>query len=118
MGHNTFESIGKPLPNRRNIVISTSVEAIESLTVVGSLEEAIQLTAQEEESFIIGGATIYKAALPLASRIYLTLVHADYEADTFFPALDMREWRVVSREDFARGKDFPHPFSFLVYERI
>ena len=118
MGHNTFESIGKPLPNRRNIVISEGAEARENVTVVHSLEEAIRLTAREEESFIIGGGSIYKAALPYASRIYLTLIHADYEADTFFPVLDMREWRVISREDFPRGKDFPHPFSFLVYERI
>jgi len=71
----------------------------------------------EEEIFIIGGAQIYAQALPLADRLYLTIVHSDYEGDTSFPAIDYSEWREVYREKFERGEEYDSPFSFIDLER-
>ncbi len=117
MGRKTFESIGKPLPNRRNIIISSSLPAQENVTVARSLADAVALANHEEEVFIIGGGSIYNEALPLAGRLYYTEVHADYDADTFFPEIDKGCWKEVSRQDFPRGATFESPFSFVVYER-
>lgn len=117
MGRKTFESIGRPLPNRTNVVVSRQDIAIEGCTVVHSLDEAIAAFPREEEIFIIGGAQIYAQALPLADKVYLTQVHRDYAGDTSFPRLDESEWREVLREDFKRGETFDAPFSFVDYER-
>ena len=117
MGRKTFESIGKPLPNRTNIVISRNPDfKPDGCIVVSSLNEAIQRTNPQEESFIIGGGSIYHEAIGLASKLYLTKVYHSYEGDTFFPEIGS-EWKEVSREDFERGEKFEHPFSFIVYER-
>jgi len=99
MGRKTFESIGKPLPNRRNIVISrnTSIHA-EGCEIANSIENALKLTQNEDEVFVIGGGQIYKQALPLANKLYLTRVHADYDGDTFFPSVDTATWKLVSEE--------------------
>ena len=117
MGRRTFESIGKPLPDRRNIVISRTMPPAAGVETAASLDDAIARCAGETEAFVIGGGTVYREALPLVQRIYCTEVHADYEADTFFPPIDNAAWREVSRKDFPRGEKFPHPFSFVVYER-
>lgn len=117
MGRKTFESIGRPLPNRTNVVVSRQDIAIEGCTVVHSLDEATAAFPKEEEIFIIGGAQIYAQALPLADKVYLTQVHRDYAGDTSFPRLDESEWREVLREDFERGETFDAPFSFVDYER-
>ena len=117
MGRKTYDSLGRPLPNRRNVVISRQDLAIEGCEVVHSLEEARALFQAEEEVFIIGGAQIYEQALPLADKLYLTIVHHPYEGDTSFPALDMSEWSELSRQDFEHGEEFEHPFSFIDYER-
>ena len=82
-----------------------------------SLEEAVALFPADEEVFVIGGAQIYAAALPLARKFYLTRVFRAYEGDTRFPAWDEREWRLVSSESFSGGKDYPWPFAFELYER-
>ena len=82
-----------------------------------SLEEAIALFDPQEEIFIIGGAQIYAQALPLAHRIYLTVVERDYQGDTSFPEIDYSVWRQTSREDFTSGEEFEHPFSFITLER-
>lgn len=88
MGRKTFESIGKPLPNRRNIVITRGRTYVaDGCEVVGSLSEALDLTKNENEVFIGGGETLYKEALPLADRIYLTTIHFEIDGDTFFPEL-------------------------------
>lgn len=117
MGRKTFESIGRPLPNRTNVVVSRQDIAIEGCTVVHSLDEATAAFPREEEIFIIGGAQIYAQALPLADKVYLTQVHRDYTGDTSFPRLDESEWREVLREDFERSETFDAPFSFVDYER-
>ena len=124
MGRKTWESIGRPLPNRRNIVISRSLKAdsLAGAEVFPSLEDAISASAgggsSSEEVFIIGGGEIYRQALPIADRLYLTIVHtAIYDADTFFPEVEEREWREVGRESFERGEKFGRPYEFVVLER-
>lgn len=118
MGRKTYESLGRPLPNRQNVVISRTTQEIEGCTVVGSLEQAIALFPAEEEVFIIGGAQIYALALEVADRFYLTRVEHDYEGDTSFPVWDESKWRLLSREAFESGEKYPYPFAFELYERI
>ena len=103
--------------NRTNVVITRQNIEIPGCTVVHSLEEAVALFPADEEVFVIGGAQIYAAALPLARKFYLTRVFRAYEGDTRFPAWDEREWRLVSSESFSGGKDYPWPFAFELYER-
>ena len=94
MGRKTFESIGRPLPGRQNIVISRQDGfAADGCDVVQSIEEAVEVAAAAEEIMVIGGSQIYAAFLPLADRIYLTRVHAEVEGDAFFPSLDESKWR-------------------------
>lgn len=117
MGRKTFESIGKPLPNRTNIIISRNTELKpEGCIVVPSLSEAILKTNTNEESFVIGGGSIYCEAIGLADKLYLTKVHHSYEGDTFFPEQG-DEWKEVWRESYEHGEKFEYPFSFIVYER-
>ena len=118
MGRKTYESLGRPLPNRTNVVITHSDAAFEGCTTVHSLEEALAMFPAGEEVFIIGGAQIYEQALPVADRFYLTRVERAYDGDTHFPEWDESEWRLVSRERFDRGEQFDAPFTFEVYERI
>lgn len=118
MGRKTYDSIGRPLPKRTNVVITRDTELqIEGCKMAHSLEEAIALFDPQEEIFIIGGAQIYAQALPLAHRIYLTVVERDYQGDTSFPEIDYSVWRQTSREDFSRGETFEYPFSFITLER-
>lgn len=99
MGRKTYDSIGKPLPNRRNIVVTRQKELqIPGAEVSGSLEEALALCAAEEEVFIIGGAEIYRSAMAATNRIYLTRVHQSYEADAFFPEIDLNLWEEADIE--------------------
>ena len=118
MGRKTYESLGRPLPNRTNVVISRTIGEIEGCTVVRSLEEAVALFPAEEEIFIIGGAQIYALALDIADRFYLTRVGHDYEGDTSVPAWDESKWKLISREAFEQGEKYPYPFAFETYDRI
>ena len=117
MGRKTFESLGRPLPNRTNVVISRTIDKIEGCIVVRSLEEAVALFPAEEEVFVIGGAQIYALALDIADRFYLTRVDHDYEGDTSFPKWDETEWELKQREAFECGEKYPYPFAFEMYER-
>ncbi len=119
MGRRTWESIGRPLPGRRNIVVSRqpSVQA-PGCEVVGSLAEALQRVDDAAEVCIIGGAEIYRLALPLADIIHLTRVHARVEADTFLPPLDPQEWRLRSREEHAADERHAYPYSFITLDRV
>jgi len=121
MGRKTFESIGRPLPNRRNIVITRQPGyAPEGVEAAGSLEAAVALAmadSPEREAFVIGGGEIFRQALPIADRIYLTRVEADVEGDAFFPDLDPREWREVSRREGIVDEKNSLPHAFLVLER-
>ncbi len=118
MGRKTFESLGsKPLPKRKNIVITRADRSFEGAFTAHSLEEAIAMAEGDEEIFIIGGAQIYAEALSVADRMYITRVERDYEGDTSFPTIDYSKWRLVSEERFERGEEFDAPFAFLCYDR-
>ena len=117
MGRKTYESIGRPLPKRTNVVITRGNNIFEGCEVAHSLEEAIAMFPDQEEVFIIGGAQIYAQALPLADKLYLTIVHRQYEGDTSFPEIDYSEWREISREEFSKGEEYDGAFSFIDLER-
>lgn len=120
MGRKTFESVNKPLPGRLNIVVSKNTEwqAVGTMRAEG-LEEAIKLARAEnfKEIFIIGGGEIYRQAMSLADRIYITRVHAVLEGDTFFPAIPEAEWQMASKEDFATDEKHAYDFSFEVWDK-
>lgn len=101
MGRNTFLSLPKgALPNRRNVVITDNQEEkFDGCEMVFSVDEAVDAVKYESEAFIIGGGMIYRQFFPVAGKLYLTVVHKDFEADTFFPEIDYSHWEEVSRED-------------------
>ena len=117
MGRKTHESIGRPLPKRTNVVITRGDAEFEGCLVAHSLEEAVAMFPTDEEIFIIGGAQIYAQAMAMADRLYLTVVHRNYEGDTSFPAIDYTEWRELAREEFERGEEYDAPFTFIDLER-
>jgi dihydrofolate reductase len=115
MGRKTYESIGRPLPNRRNIIITRNLEyKVDGCEIVSSLEEALLLT--NNDCFIIGGGEIYNQSIELADRIYLTLVHKEFEGDTTFPELG-KEWAKMSRKDFESDEKNEYNYSFIEYDR-
>jgi dihydrofolate reductase len=120
MGRKTFESIGRPLPGRPNIVVTRSAAwSAAGAYAVSNLDDAFKLAGQlaeshEQEVMVIGGAEIYKAALLKADRIYMTRIELPMEGDAFFPSLDSHEWHLVSNE---AGEEGILPHRFLVYER-
>lgn len=124
MGRKTFESIGRPLPGRCNIVITRDEQwRAEGVVVVASPEEAIERAAAQaeidgvEEALVIGGAEIYRQMLPLSDRLYLTQVHASVEGDAHFPELDSEQWHEVGRENFMASGANPYDYSFIVLQR-
>ncbi|MBV0934000.1 dihydrofolate reductase [Marinobacterium weihaiense] len=124
MGRKTFESIGRPLPGRPNIVITRDpawdhpgVRVVHSLNEGLELGESLALIDGVDEAVVIGGAEIYALCLPRADRLYLTQVHAHIEGDAFFPALDTTAWQEIAREDFAAIEPNPYDYSFIVLER-
>lgn len=119
MGRKTYESIGKPLPGRRNIVVSRSLKEITGVEVFASVEAVIEeFKDSAEEVFIIGGGELYRSMLPYASKLYITFVHVTIpDADTFFPEIDPSLWHEISRESFPRGEKFEYPFEFVVFEK-
>ncbi|TFF35933.1 dihydrofolate reductase [Mucilaginibacter psychrotolerans] len=117
MGRKTFDSVGKPLPRRRNIVVTRQDIEISGCEVVKSIEEGLALCGPEEEVMIVGGAEIYRQAMPITNRIYLTIVHQAFDADTFFPQIDDADWQQTSREDFAPDEKNPLPYSFIQLDR-
>ena len=117
MGRKTYDSVGRPLPNRRNIIVTRQNLAIEGCEVVNSVEDALALCADEDEVFIVGGAEIYKLAMPLTDKIYLTIVHQNFDGDTYFPEIKANEWRETEREDHQPDNKNPLPYSFITFER-
>ncbi|MBQ4502756.1 MAG: dihydrofolate reductase [Alistipes sp.] len=119
MGRKTYDSIGRPLPKRTNVVITRDTELqIEGCTMAHSLTEAVEMFDSSEEVFIIGGAQIYSQAMPIADRLYLTIIDKEYEGDSSFPEIDYNSWRQISCEKFERGEEFEYPFSFITLERV
>lgn len=120
MGRKTFESIGKALPNRKNIVITRDTNfQSEGIEIAHSLEEALELFKNtDEEVFVIGGGEIYKQAIEKADKLYITHVEAeDKDADSFFPIIDKEIWQETKREDFKKDDKNPHDYSFVEYEQ-
>lgn len=125
MGRKTFESIGKPLPGRTNIVITNNAGyAREGINVTTSLNAALQVAQQlasadgKEEVMVIGGAGIYALALPRADRLYYTRVHATVNGDAFFPEVNWRDWKLVAQEDHTAADNNPFAYSFCTYDRL
>ncbi len=117
MGRKTFDSVGKPLPKRRNIVVTRQDITIPGCEVVKSIEDGLALCEGEDEVFIGGGAEIYKLAMHLTDRIYLTIIHHSFDADTFFPEIDKTEWKEISRKDHQADEKNAYPYSFITLER-
>jgi dihydrofolate reductase len=119
MGRKTFESIGRPLPGRRNIVLSRSMDATEGIDVTHSVSKALELVQESgaEEAWVIGGGEIYREALPLADCVELTRVHATVEGDVSFPELNMNEWEETFHEDHPADEKHEHAFTFLTFKR-
>ncbi len=124
MGRKTFESIGRPLPGRPNIVVTgTPGWRAEGVTVADSVPAALKLARElaraegADELVVIGGAMIYAAALPLAQRLYVTEVHADVEGDTWFPPVDRDDWQEIQRQELPASEDNPYAYAFVCFER-
>jgi dihydrofolate reductase len=107
MGKKTLFSLPKgPLPNRRNIVITDVLgEVFDGCETVYSIDEAVEAVRNEELAFVIGGGLIYRQFYPIAGKLFLTMVHQDFEADTFFPEIDFKEWKEISRETLLDDKN-------------
>ncbi len=119
MGRKTWDSIGRPLPGRQNIVITRQGDfAAEGCDVVGSVDEALSAAGDAAEVMIIGGSQVYALFLPRADRLYLTRVHARIDGDAFFPAISETEWRLVSEEHHAADERNEHAFSFQCLDRV
>ncbi|WP_210610152.1 dihydrofolate reductase [Priestia flexa] len=117
MGRKTFESIGKPLPNRRNVILTGNkdyhhegVKVIHSVDDLMSLEEASEL-------FVIGGATVYEQTMNVATRLYVTHIEEAFEGDTYFPEIDSSVWKEVSKKQGVKDEKNPYVYYFTVYER-
>ena len=118
MGRKTFESFPKPLPNRTHIVITRNKNyQKEGAVVVHSLDEALLKAQNDPQPFVIGGGEIYKVAIDTADKIELTRVHGTFEADTYFPKIDMNKWQLISEEKHPKDNKHNYAFSYLTYER-
>ena len=121
MGRNTYESIGKPLPNRTTIIITRNKNYFkEGCLIANSLEQAIEMSKEEANVFIIGGAQIYKETIAkdLAQQLDITMVHKDFEADVYFPEIDFKIWKEVARENFKADEKNKLDYSFISYQKI
>lgn len=119
MGRKTFESLGKPLPNRTTIIISRKPDyTVSGCITVNSLEEAIVAAKADDHPYILGGGEIYQQALAYAEILDLTLVHHSFEeADTFFPEIDFSKWDEIHREDFKADENHKYDYSFVRYKK-
>lgn len=119
MGRKTYESIGRPLPGRTIVIITRNKDyKAEGCIVVPSLKEAIAVAQNDPEPFIFGGGEIFREALPMVNKIYMTRIHQRFEGDTYFPELNEQEWKQVSKNDFSPDEKNNYSYSFLNYERI
>ena len=120
MGRKTFESFPKPLPNRTHIVITRqkNYQVSDGIIVANSIEEAIEKIKDDDQPYIIGGGEIYKQALPHASVIELTRVHDIFDGDTYFPKIDLNQWKEIKREFIPKDENHAYDFSFITYMKI
>ena len=119
MGRKTFESLGKPLPNRTTIIITrNSNYKVDNCIIVNSLEAALKAAAADSYPYILGGAEIYHQAIKIADSLDLTLVDANFEADAFFPQIDASLWEETSRENFNADENHQYNYSFVTYKKV
>lgn len=118
MGRKTFISIGRPLPHRQNIVLThQSNHPIDGVEMAHSLEEALTYAKHSEEIMIIGGESVFAQALPLAENFYLTIIHHKFDADVFFPYIDLKAWQCLTSKGFQRDEANPYDMTFYHYQR-
>ncbi|GGB60886.1 dihydrofolate reductase [Fictibacillus barbaricus] len=118
LGRKNFESIGKALPGRKNIVLTRDRDFYaESCKVVHSMEEALSACTDEDEVIIFGGEQIYKMFLPLVTKMFITRIHHAFEGDTFFPDVNYNEWSEISKEKGITDEKNPYSYTFYVYEK-
>lgn len=120
MGRKTFDSIGKPLPERRNIVLTRDLRytSEQDIDIANSLQEILTYCRDEREVFIIGGANVYQQFLPLAQKVLLTRVHTRIDGDAFFPELPAGDWKLISQDKHSKDDKHASDYTFEVYERI
>jgi dihydrofolate reductase len=120
MGRNTFLSLPKrPLPNRKNVVITDNPgECFEGCIMVNSIEAALSHCHQNEECFIMGGASIYRQFMPLADKLYITRVNKAFEGDTFFPQINSLKWKIKEQSEWFKHPDGELSFRFEIYEKV
>ena len=118
MGRKTWESLGRPLPGRRNVVITRQKDyTAEGATVVASLDEALEAVSDAPVAFIMGGAQVYKEALPQVEVAHITYLNADFEGDAYFEPLNPNEWTLTEEESFPATDAHPFSYSFRIYSR-
>ena len=118
MGRKTFESMPKALPNRTNIVLTNKKDyQPEGAIVVHTIEDALNLVKDDTQPFIIGGGEIYRLFMPYCDRIELTRVHHNFEADVFFPKIDLNQWKEIARENIDATKEQPYHYSYITFEK-
>ena len=118
MGRKTYDSIGRPLPNRRNIVITRNVDvSIEGCEVFNSIDDALDSAKEEKEVLVIGGANLCQQVLARVGRLYITHIEGVFEGDTYFPNYDSNDWREISRESHLPDEKNPHHYHFIILER-
>jgi len=117
MGRKTYDSIGRPLPGRQNIVITRSDIEIEGVTVVNSIDEAIVAAKDAEEVMVIGGSSIYELVLPEVQRMYLSYVEGEFEGDAWFPEFDENEWKIMDEKVQAADEKNAHACRFVTYDK-
>ncbi|MDQ0272010.1 dihydrofolate reductase [Cytobacillus purgationiresistens] len=119
MGRKTWESIGRPLPGRENIVITRNKDfSPEGATVLNSLDELIDYSNKlDQDVFVIGGAEIFKSVLPFSDHLYMTMIHHQFAGDTYFPELDLSDWKNLSTEKGLKDDKNPYDYEFKIYQR-
>ena len=116
MGRKTYESIGRPLPGRLNIVLSRDTKlSLAGCQVLHDFDELLAFTQNYEECVVIGGSSIYKRLLPMVERLYVTWVDGEFEGDCYFPDFQPEKWQEIERQEFSPDKDNLYPYSFTVY---
>jgi len=119
MGRKTFESLGKALPNRTNIIVTKNKNfSAKNCVIVHSLTDALNYAKADDNTFILGGANIYKQAMDFADVLDLTLVHYNFEGDVFFPEIDLNIWKETVRQDFKADTENKYDYSFVRFERF
>ena len=120
MGRNTFESLGRVLPNRKHIVLSKNKELKiddENVLVINDISKINEYIESEEEVFVIGGETIYKMLMPYANKMYITKIEEEFEADTFFPMIDEKKWKIVSIEAGTKDEKNIYDYNYMIYKK-